>query len=355
MKHPLFKFLFSIKGVVGLATMLLVYLLVQWMVGSDKADQNISSDLTISVIQPAMKTLKDEIKVTGTTIPKEQIMVVTELSGVRVSEVHADVGDRVEKGQKLATLDSESQMHQLNQIQSDFERANDEYVRAEGMKASGAISKQAVVQKRTAMVSAKARLNEARMNVRRGTVTAPEAGVVFERKATIGSLVNASEPLFLIAQDAVIEVEAKVPESSLAKLQIGQKARVKFTGNLKNIHGSIRLIAPRVDDASRTATIRIALDEAGELPVGLFANVAIDAGQAQGLALPATALQLDSEGEFVWQLDGQNKVSRLPVSVIFRGGNHILVEAIAPDARIVAKAGAFVKEGDTVNVKDAPQ
>lgn len=352
MKHGVTSTLTMKKGMIAVICIIAAYLLYHLIVGEAAPPENTSSDLTVSVVSPQSKTLSEQIQVTGTTTSKEEVMVVTELSGVRVNGVYADVGDKVEKGQKLATLDSESQTNQLDQFQSDFDRANDEYVRAEGMKVSGAISKQAVVQKRTAMLSAKARLNEAKMNVRRGTVVAPQSGVVFDRKAMIGALVNASEPLFMIAQDSDVELGASVPEASLSRLKIGQRATITLSGSDHKIKGTIRLIAPRIDSASRTAMIRIAFDQAQELPIGLFGDANIEVGAVQGMALPVTALQQDSDGDFVWQLDDKNKVTRQPVTIAFRSSDDVLVDGVAQGARIIARAGAFVKEGDHVNVEE---
>jgi HlyD family secretion protein len=262
----------------------------------------------------------------------------------------ADVGDIVTKGQKLAVLDGESFANQLDQLRSDYERAADAFSRVDGIKDTGAVSKQLVTEKRTAMQSAKALLDDAELNLRRSTILAPDAGVIFERKATIGGLVSNSEPLFRIARRNEIEMEAKVPESTLFALKVGQPVSIALSGVNIPTQGSIRLIAPLVDNATRMAVIRIKLQSDHPIPVGLFATAKIMQSEREGLLLPKTALQQDSTGDFVWVLNPENKAERLPITVTLYGDEQVMVESVAADARVVARAGAFIKDGDRVNV-----
>jgi HlyD family secretion protein len=318
--------------------------------GADKPAPAVVTTLSVTVVTPQQGSIAQTISATGVTIPREEIQVMTELSSVRVQGVMADVGDIVTKGQKLAVLDGESFANQLDQLRSDYERAADAFSRVDGIKDTGAVSKQLVTEKRTAMQSAKALLDDAELNLRRSTILAPDAGVIFERKATIGGLVSNSEPLFRIARRNEIEMEAKVPESTLFALKVGQPVSIALSGVNIPTQGTIRLIAPLVDNATRMAVIRIKLQSDHPIPVGLFATAKIMQSEREGLLLPKTALQQDSTGDFVWVLNPENKVERLPITVTLYGDEQVMLDSIAPDARVVARAGAFIKDGDRVNV-----
>jgi HlyD family secretion protein len=306
--------------------------------------------LSVTVVSPQEGSIAQHLSVTGMTIPREEIVVITELSGLRVKEVVADVGDSVKKGQRLAVLDGESLSNQLAQLQSDYDRAADEFRRVNAIKNTGAVSRESVTQKRTAMQSAKAKLEDARLNLKRSTISASEAGVVFERKATLGALVNANEPLFRIAQKGFIEVEASVPESDLHHLKIGQRVDIDLAGVSAPIPGKIRLISPRVDSATRTANIRVSMPKESTVPVGLFANATITTSERKGIILPATSIQQDSNGSFVWKLDEDKKAVRLPVTVMLRDSDSVMAKDIPTDIVVIARAGAFIKEGDAVTV-----
>lgn len=312
--------------------------------------QPTTAALSVTVVSPQQGSVAEAISATGVTIPREEIQVMTELSNVRVSDVMADVGDIVKKGQKLVVLDGESLVHQVEQLESDYERARDAFDRVDGIKDTGAVSKQMVTEKRTSMQSAKALLEDAELNLKRSIILAPEVGVIFERKAIIGGLVTNSEPLFRIARFNEIEMEAKVPESTLFALKVGQPVSIALSGVNISTQGAIRLITPLVDNATRMALIRIKLQSDYPIPVGLFATARIMKSEREGLLLPKTAIQQDSTGDFVWILTPENKAERLPVSIILHGDEQVMVDGVSPDARVVARAGAFIKDGDRVNV-----
>ncbi len=313
-----------------------------------KATESTES-LAVSVVQPAEQTLHQRISATGMLIPREEIAVLTELSGVRVKELFVDVGDSVKKGQKLAVLDGESLELQARQLEAEYQKTRDEYARIEPIKDSGAVSKLSVEEKRSAMEAAKARAEDAKLAVRRATITAPQAGVIYERRATLGQLVNASEPLFRIAQGSQIEAQLKVPEAEIGQVRLKQPVTLSVTGSEQEWQGTVRLIAPQIDAASRTALVRVSIKDNATLIVGSFVRGDILVGDTQGLALPSNAIQEDSEGRFVWVIGSDNKAARQAITLTSRQDNTVLVEGVQPEMRVIAKAGAFVKAGDAVS------
>jgi HlyD family secretion protein len=330
------------------------YLLTNILPEKNPVVPTISADrLTVSTIRPEEKTLEDVMRITGASIPRHDILVTTELSGVRVSELLADVGDEVKAGQVLARLDTRSQQNELGQIQSDYTRALDEYKRISSIKDTGAVSKESVVQKRTAMESAKARLDEAKLSIERGVITVPSDGKIYERNINVGGIINGDTTLFRLIGGNDIEVEATIPEADIGRLQIGQKARIMLTGFDGAIDGQIRLISPAINKDTRSASIRIAMTSEAPIPAGLFADVEITLGELIGVSIPFATLQEDEGGSFVWVIGEGNKIRRQDVVVKKRLQDDIMIEPIG-DVTLVARAGAFVKEGEIVTPATTP-
>jgi HlyD family secretion protein len=313
----------------------------------------VADRLTVSTIKPQEKTLEDIIRITGATIPRHDILVTTELNGVRVKELLADVGDEVKAGQVLARLDTRTQQNELEQIQNDYARALDEYKRISSIKDSGAVSKESVVQKRTAMQSAKARRDEAKLSIERGVITSPIDGKIYERTINVGGMINGDTPLFRLIGGNDVEIEATIPESDIGRLQIGQKALIKLTGFDGAIQGQIRLISPAINKDTRSASVRIMMISETAIPAGLFADVVIILGKIAGVSIPSTALQEDEKGNFVWVISDGNKIRRQDVTVKNRLLDDIVIESIG-DVTLVARAGAFVKEGEIVTPATTP-
>ncbi|MBA4152588.1 MAG: hypothetical protein C0509_08505, partial [Acinetobacter sp.] len=304
------------------------------------APKPVADRLAVTIAKPEEKTLKDVIRVTGVTIPRHDVLVTTELTGARVIELLSDVGDEVKTGQILARLDTSSQQHQLDQIQSDYNRALDEFKRINSIKDSGAVSKESVVQKRTAMEAAKARLDDAKLNIERGEIKAPSDGKIYERNINVGGIISGDMPLFRLIGSREMEVEASIPEADIGQLQTGQATQVNITGFDHAFSGEIRLISPAINKETRTGFLRVTLKAEKPIPAGVFSDVQIILGDVTGVSIPATSLQQDSQGTYVWVVGENNMLARRNVVVTKRLTNDILIEPIG-DVALVARAGSF--------------
>lgn len=307
--------------------------------------------LTVTVVRPQLGRLTETMEITGMTVPREEIQVTTELAAMRIREVLADVGDWVEKGQKLAELDSAALSYQVLTLRSDYERARDAFARVDAIRESGAVSKQVVQERRTEMLAAKARFDGAALARKRATIVAPATGIIYERKAVVGGLVTTTEPLFRIARHREIELEAQAPEAALPALRPGQTAQVTLSGqDTAPVEAEIRLIPPRVDQATRMAAVRVRLPTARTVPVGLFGRARVRLSEREGMLLPRTAIQHAPTGDFVWTVDTEDTVRKWPVEVTAHDDTQVMVQTVSFYIRVVARAGALLREGDRVRL-----
>ena len=306
--------------------------------------------LTVSVVRAEHRTLVDRIDVVGVTVPREDVVVIPELTGLRILNIHVEVGDYVKKGQKLAVLDSESLKIELQGLRTEYERTREEYQNLSAMQPSGAVSREALAQRRAAFEVARSRWENAQLSVQRTQILAPTEGLVYERQAAIGGLTNGSEPLFRLARNGEVEAAAAVPEAMVPRLRPAMAVSLKIAGNPVPVSGAVRLITPSVNRDSRATEVRISFKRDGVIPVGQFCEASIAVAQAAGWVLPGTTLQQDAQGMFVWALDAERKVIRTPVTVVTRTPQSVLVNEVLGGQPIVAKAGSFLKEGDLVAV-----
>jgi hypothetical protein len=91
----------------------------------------------------------------------------------------------------------------------------------------------------------------------------------------------------------------------------------------------------------------------GAIPVGIFAQARIDLAQIEGWAIPRSAMQQDSSGSYVWRVDGKGLVTRLPITPTLQTVDTVVVSEALGKLRIVAKAGPFLRENDTVLIAQA--
>ncbi len=243
----------------------------------------------ISVADVATAEFTETVVVSGSLVPRDEILVTPEVEGFRVLDLRVDESDRVKKGDVLATLVSESLDAQIAQNDASLARADaaisrarseivaatarleeatSAFERAKPLQNSGYLSKSTFDQRKAAATTAQAQLVAARDGLklaqaekgqveaqRRGLewrlantkVTAPEDGIVSRRDAHIGALASSSaKPMFHIIARGEVELDAEVIETELARIHVGQKARIDVAG-VGEVTGTVRLISPEIN------------------------------------------------------------------------------------------------------------
>ncbi len=364
-------------------------------VGSGSA----SKPPAIRVVEAAQRRMTASLPANGTIRPRQEAVVGTNLSGLTITELLADEGEMVKKGQVLARLDTssldiqraqlvaqrEAAEAQVAQAQSQVadasvavSQAEDALARQEKLRKSGTVAEASLNNAQYALDSARAKLETAQRataaarsqiaisdaqirdvdrRLADAEVTALAPGLVLERNATLGSIVAAgSPPLFRIAVDGEMEVAAEVAETELASLESGMKARVSLPGRREPIDGAVRTVDPEIDNVTRLGTVRISLPDVEGLRVGAFARVTIQTVDHEAVAVPSTAVLYDGrEARLQRVVDGIVQTTPIEVGVRSEGFVEIRDGVDAGDL-VVSRAGTFVVDGDRIRpMRDAGQ
>lgn len=156
-------------------------------------------------------------------------------------------------------------------------------------------------------------------------------------------------PLFRIAQNGAMEMEARVAEQDMAKLKAGVPAKVTPVGASRAVEGQIWLLEPVIDPTTRQGIARIALPRDPSIRAGGFANAAIIAGTALQPVLPQSAVLADVKGSYVYVVGAGDKVARRDVKVGEVGEKGIAIASgINGSERVVFSAGAFLNPGEKI-------
>jgi RND family efflux transporter MFP subunit len=247
--------------------------------------------------------------------------------------------------------------------------AEDDYERARKL-GSGIMSASTVEQRETAAKTARAFFAAAKnalsvaqadrnsraaerlellVRIGRTEVTAPVSGIVSRRSARVGQTVAFSgEPLFRIIKAGAIDLEAEVPEQSLARLVVGMPARLRLPGVEGAVDGQIRLVNQEVDKASRTGKVRIALSDASHAHLGEFVSGEVEIARREGVGAPSTALRRDGDLARVLVVrDGRVEERRVSAGIV-EGDEVEIRKGVAEGETLVARAAAFLRPGDIV-------
>jgi RND family efflux transporter MFP subunit len=313
--------------------------------------------------------MAQKISANGNLAAWQEAIIGAEASGLKITEVRVNVGDRVQRGDVLATLQSDTLRAELAQAEgllaeatASAQEAKAQSDRARSLQQQGFFSNAQLSQTLAADASAQARVQSARAMVQLQTVRlsqtqvrAPDAGVISARQATVGSVVGAGTELFRLIRQGRIEWRAEVTAAEIGRIQVGSAVQIKAaSGQL--LQGKVRMVAPSVDAQTRNAIVYVDLPAAtGSARAGMYARGEIALGQSQALTVPQSAVVVRDGFSYVYTVGADQKVSQLKVQTGRQSGDRVEVTSgLKADARVVASGGAFLNHGDTVRVVDAP-
>ena len=280
------------------------------------------------------------IRVTGVVEPNGyRRVVVTPLVAGRVTQVSAELGQLVRRGQSMATIYSPDLVDAHARLQSAravLEAHDRELQRTEKLVAIGAASRQELERihaEHTAQVtlvdSARARLELLGVSttaaapidqsslVGTANVTAPIDGTVIERTANVGLNVDSGTPVFTVADLSTVWVMADLHEQDFALLRVGTNATVTLPANPGvQLTGRVSYLDPQVTPETRTARVRVELQNPRQLlRLGMYVDVALSAPRTRGQAanasitIPRTAVQTVGQRSVVYVVspEGQGR------------------------------------------------
>ncbi len=212
--------------------------------------------------------------------------------------------------------------------------------------------------------STQARAQQVETQQDRTVVRAPKAGIVAERVARVGDVTTNSKQLFSIIANGQLELQVKIPETQLSQVQIGAPVQITSDADSRiNVGGTVREIAPLVDEQSRQATVKISLPSDSILRPGMFLRAEITTNAAQAVTIPAKAVLPQADGgAIVYRVMGEDMVQAQPVEVgeVAAAGSAAdlssarveIKSGLAVGDRVVVEGAAYVKDGDRVRIAE---
>ncbi|MGE7367860.1 efflux RND transporter periplasmic adaptor subunit [Neorhizobium sp. NPDC001467] len=345
----------------------------------------------IVVTEVTERPLTDRVIATGTIRPIDEILVQPLVDGLPIKSLAVDVGDRVEAGAVLALLDGDALILQKSQYQANKAKAEaglaqsraqvveaqasyDDAIRQRdrtarlGQNGTSSISQVEQAQAQAQVADAKlkaaqqavgvaeadikvvdAQIADIDLKLARTEVRSPVAGVVSVKNAKVGAIAAGSgEPLFNIIRDGAIELVADLAETDIGKITRDQKASIRVAGNRNGIEGVVRLVSPTVDASTRLGAVHIVVDATSTARAGMYASAEVIVAQKTAPALPQSAVTSGRDGSVARKVEGEVVRQAKIETGIQDAGFVEIVSGLKTGDKVVAKAGAFVRDGDRI-------
>ncbi|MFG1280516.1 efflux RND transporter periplasmic adaptor subunit [Xanthobacter autotrophicus] len=309
----------------------------------------------VRTVLATSRAASDAVTLTGQVEAQNEATYGFRIGG-RIIERLVNVGDQVKPGQVLARLDPQDEQNALRSAQAALSAANanlsqtrNQYERQRQLLARGFTpraqyeqAEQAFLNARSQVEDTEARLRMAEDRLGFTELKADSAGVVTQRRAEPGEVVQAGQPVVEVARrdgrDAVFEV----PAALLTSLPGDPEVEVTLSGDpAVRAIGRVREVAPQADPVTRTFRVRVGLIEPPEglrLGTTVIGRVVVDSGPV--IEIPASALTRFNDKPAVWVVDPKAQtVSLRNVEVLrFSPATVSVAEGLKP-SEIVVTAG----------------
>ncbi|MGY4300181.1 RND family efflux transporter MFP subunit [Bradyrhizobium sp. i1.4.4] len=246
------------------------------------------------------------MRVTGFFVPRREAVVVADQEGSRVTDLFVTEGAMVTDNQELARLTAPPQ------IPGQPQRPGPQ----------GPIS-----------------------------LKAPAPGLVTEVRTVVGAPASPQAgPMFRIAVNNEIELDAQVPAVHMPKLNPGATVRIS-RDDAPDLIGRVRLVAPEIDRTTQLGRVRISVTNNPSLKVGVFARASIDAKRSCGVSIPKTAID-----HLTIQVVKNNIVETRKVRVGLSSDSATeILEGLEVGEIVVADAGSSLHDGDQIKTMFADE
>lgn len=317
--------------------------------GDEAEEASVEPARAVTVVEVELRPMRGATTANGLLVPREEAAVVAEVTGYQVTRVLAEAGDVVRAGDPLAVLDDTLLDARVAEARAALSQARSEAARVAGLEGTGVLAEEDIDQRQSQARIAQARVDDLLAQQARMTVRAPVSGVVLERNVQPGAVSGPGEPMFRIARDGLIELDAEVPEDALGGIAPGTPARVELpTGEAFN--GEVRLVSPVIDPQTKLGVVSVQLPRDPALRAGGFARVEFQAQAEPVPAVPEKAIQFEAGGPVLTVIGDGNRAHRVRVATGERAEGWVeIVDGPPVGTRVALGGGAFLLDGDLVD------
>ena len=302
----------------------------------------------VLVVEARVGPVVEVVYATGDVEPVKHAEIASTVTE-RITSVSVEEGDRVQRGDVLATLDQREMEAKVRELNARLELLRIEADRVlklhERGFASTGLRDEAVSATRVALAVlevAKAQLDE-------HSIRAPIDGVVLRRDAEVGELAEAGERLFYLGQLVPLRIVAEIDEEDIPKVEEGQSVLVSadaYPGEV--LQGFVSELTLQGDPVARTYRVRVELPEDTPLMTGMTAEInVIVRTSEESVLVPVDAL----DGQTLWLVkDGTLHRQAVRVGVI-KGDLAEIQAGIEPGSILVLNPSPRLVEGMTVRTR----
>lgn len=278
-----------------------------------------------------------KIVTNGSVLAAEEVELRPEISG-RITGIFFKEGEFCSKGKLLVKINDAELQAQLKKADAKKKILEDREYRQRMLLEKKATAQEVYDAALNDLQSILSDIELLHAQIDKTEIKAPFNGLVGIRYVSEGSIVNSSSKIALFQQIDKIKIDFSIPGKYFNSIRKGDRISYTISGNNTKYSAVITAIEQKLDQTSRTVTIRSVGENSNRvIPAGAFASVEITLNESvKTFSIPADAILADVKGNIVW---------------LYRNGLAVpeFVEILDRDVSNV-RISSGIKEGDTVIV-----
>ena len=326
----------------------------------------------VRVMEVKNRDLPVVVAAVGRLAPNREVTLSAELGGV-VESYSADIGDRVESGQTLVSIDPTDYRLALKETKANLEVAQ---VRLDAAKKSFERTKKLLPRKiitpdafdksemdykssRATVARVKTLVDIARERLNKTRIRAPFSGLIASRKVEIGQIVGTGQPLMALVDLDSVRVLIHLPERDYVHLDRDDPITVAIEASPESVFkGRIDRIGIKADERTNTFDVEILVDNPDLfLKAGMTARVRVTTAVIPSvIMIPQSAVLYRQNRREVFVAGPDQKAEVREIELGRSEGALVqILKGLVPGDRLVVTGGQYLKSGDRIMISAKKQ
>ncbi len=326
--------------------------------GKGKQETAVKTDpVKVSVQKTELSSGPEILTYSGSIEADNSVNIGFGVSG-RVTAVSVQEGQKVSKGQLLASIETGTYQNALAVAGAGQEQAQDNFNRLNQLYLKNSLPERDYIAAKVALAQSKANREIAAKNLRDTRLYASFSGIVSQKLTEAGATAAPGVPAFTIVKTDQVYAVASITENEISSLKIGDAADISVPSLNQTIHGRVTIINPQADNNSKTYTVKIRLNNSGgQMLPGMIADISINTGKSRSaLTVPAQAVLKDPSGtSYVYILKSEKGKTtafkkRVEMESMAGASNVVIKSGLNPDDKVIISGQTRLEDGKAVTL-----
>ncbi len=306
--------------------------------------------IPVSVFIVEYDKIEEGIRALGTLLSNEEVEIASEVAG-KVDKISFNEGQQLKKGELMVKINDDDLQSQLKRAHYQRNLLKERLERNRILLDKDAISREAfdVIETDYNMVEADIELLN--VKIAKTDIRTPFEGQVGFRQISLGAYIQPGTPIARLIDNSKLKLQFSIPEKYFRDVRVGTPVEFTTQGSATIHRASVYAIDPKVDEMTRSITLRALYDNTGRsLLPGMYASIAIGQKRGTTISIPTEAIVPEADHTSVWVVHDQRAVS-VPVVTGTRTSSRVeILRGLEQGDSVIVSGLLQVRDGSKVQV-----